>query len=87
MNLRQSLMKASPLGIVVRFVDTGSYILNALVSGSIFGGLPQNKITALAGETSTGKTFFALSIVKNFLDQNPNGEVHTLSLSLPSLRT
>tara|TARA_B000000441_G_C21714593_1_gene334812 strand:+ start:72 stop:1085 length:1014 start_codon:yes stop_codon:yes gene_type:complete len=57
------------------FVDTGSYILNALISGSIFGGLPQNKITALAGESSTGKTFFALSIVKNFLDQNPNGEV------------
>ena len=57
------------------FVDTGSYILNALISGSIFGGLPSNKITALAGESSTGKTFFALSIVKNFLDGNPNGQV------------
>ena len=57
------------------FVDTGSYILNALCSGSIFGGLPQNKVTALAGESSTGKTFFALSIVKNFLDQNPEGQV------------
>jgi RecA/RadA recombinase len=57
------------------FVDTGSYILNALCSGSIFGGLPQNKVTALAGESSTGKTFFALSIVKNFLEQNPKGEV------------
>lgn len=57
------------------FVDTGSYILNGLVSGSIFGGLPQNKVTALAGESSTGKTFFALSIVKNFLDQNPEGQV------------
>ena len=57
------------------FVDTGSYIFNALVSGSIKGGLPSNKITALAGESSTGKTFFALSIVKNFLIQNPKGEV------------
>jgi RecA/RadA recombinase len=57
------------------YVDTGSYILNALCSGSIFGGLPQNKVTALAGESSTGKTFFALSIVKNFLDQNPEGQV------------
>jgi len=57
------------------FVDTGSYILNALVSGSIFGGLPANKITALAGESSTGKTFFALSIVKYFLQQNPTGQV------------
>jgi RecA/RadA recombinase len=57
------------------FVDTGSYIFNALLSGSVFGGLPANKITALAGESSTGKTFFALSIVRYFLDQNPNGEV------------
>ena len=57
------------------FVDTGSYILNALISGSIFGGLPSNKITALAGETSTGKTFFALSIVKHFLSSNPDAQV------------
>ena len=57
------------------FVDTGAYIFNALVSGSIFGGLPSNKITALAGESSTGKTFFALSIVKYFLQQNPTGQV------------
>ena len=57
------------------FVDTGSYILNALISGSIYGGLPSNKITALAGETSTGKTFFALSIVKHFLNSNPDAQV------------
>ncbi len=57
------------------FVDTGSYILNALVSGSIFGGLPANKITALAGESSTGKTFFALSVVRSFLQANPDAQV------------
>ena len=57
------------------FVDTGSYILNALISGSIYGGLPANKITALAGESSTGKTFFALSICKNFLLSNPDAQV------------
>jgi RecA/RadA recombinase len=57
------------------FVDTGSYIFNALVSGSIYGGIPSNKITAIAGESSTGKTFFCLSIVKHFLDSNPNAGV------------
>ena len=57
------------------FIDTGSYIFNALLSGSIYGGLPSNKITALAGESSTGKTFFALSMVRYFLEQNPTGEV------------
>ena len=56
-----------------RFVDTGSYIFNGLVSGSIFGGVSGNKITAIAGESSTGKTFFSLAVVKNFLDSNPDG--------------
>ena len=55
------------------FVDTGSYIFNALVSGSVFGGVSRNKITAIAGESSTGKTFFSLAVVKNFLDSNPDG--------------
>ena len=55
------------------YVDTGSYIFNGLVSGSIFGGVSGNKITAIAGESSTGKTFFSLAIVKNFLDSNPTG--------------
>ena len=58
-------------GDVTSFIDTGSYLFNALVSGSIYGGLPSNKITALAGESSTGKTFFALSVVRNFLTTDP----------------
>jgi len=57
------------------FVDTGSYIFNALCSGSINGGISGNKITAIAGESSTGKTFFALAVVKNFLDSNPESAV------------
>ena len=56
-----------------KFIDTGSYIFNGLVSGSIFGGVSSNKITAIAGESSTGKTFFSLAVVKNFLDSNPDG--------------
>ena len=62
-------------GDVTSFVDTGSYIFNAVVSGSLFGGIPSNKVTALAGESSTGKTFFALSVVRSFLDNHPNGGV------------
>ena len=57
------------------YVDTGSYIFNALCSGSIHGGLPQNKITAIAGESATGKTFFVLGVCKAFLDDNPTGNV------------
>jgi len=62
-------------GDVDSFIDTGSYIFNALLSGSIYGGLPANKITAVAGESATGKTFFVMGMVKSFLDANPNAGV------------
>ena len=62
-------------GDVESFIDTGSYIFNALLSGSIHGGLPANKITAIAGESATGKTYFLMGIVKNFLDKNPDAGV------------
>ena len=64
---------ASEIDETETYVDTGSYIFNALVSGSIFGGVSGNKITAIAGESSTGKTFFSLAVVKNFLDTHPDG--------------
>lgn len=62
-------------GDIESFVDTGSYVFNALVSGSLFGGIPSNKITAIAGESGTGKTFFCLSVVRNFLNTNPDAGV------------
>ena len=62
-------------GDVDSFIDTGSYMFNALLSGSVNGGLPSNKITAIAGESETGKTFFVLGMVKNFLDNNKDAGV------------
>ena len=62
-------------GDTASYIDTGSYIFNALCSGSIYGGLPSNKITALAGETSTGKTFFALGLVRSFLEMDKDAGV------------
>ena len=64
---------ASDIDETERFIDTGSYIFNGLISGSILGGVSSNRITAIAGESSTGKTFFSLAVVKNFLDTNPDG--------------
>ena len=63
---------ASEIDETESYVDTGSFIFNGLVSGSIFGGVSSNKITAIAGESSTGKTFFSLAVVKNFLDSDPD---------------
>ena len=62
-------------GDVTSFIDTGSYSFNALLSGSIYGGVPANRITAIAGEAATGKTFFALGICKNFLDTSPDAGI------------
>jgi len=62
-------------GDVESFIDTGSYVFNGLLSGSLYGGLAANKITALAGESATGKTYFLMGIVKNFLDKDPNAGV------------
>jgi RecA/RadA recombinase len=57
------------------FIDTGSFALNAVLSGSLFGGVPDNKVTAFAGESATGKTYFVLGVVKSFLEKNPTGAV------------
>ena len=66
---------ASDIDETETYVDSGSFIFNALISGSIYGGISANKITAIAGESSTGKTFFSLAVVRNFLDNNPDAVV------------
>jgi len=62
-------------GDVTGLINTGSYSLNALLSGSLYGGIPANKVTAFAGEPSTGKTFYAINICRQFLKDNPEGFV------------
>lgn len=57
------------------WIDTGCYILNAQLSGTIYGGVPNNKITAFAGESGTGKSFLVLGVVKTFLRNNPDAFV------------
>lgn len=62
-------------GEIKGWVDSGSYTLNALLSGSIFKGFPSNKIVGFIGVESTGKTFYTLAACKNFLEMNPTGVV------------
>ena len=76
MNLQIIVDDGVEAGDVANFIDTGSYIFNELISGSLQGGLPGNKITELSlNESATGKTFFVLGMVKNFLDNNPDANV------------
>lgn len=60
-------------GVIRKYYDTGSYVLNALVSADMFKGIAGNKIIGLGGPSGCGKTYFALSIIKSFLNDNPTG--------------
>ena len=57
------------------YIDTGSLIFNAALSGTIFGGMPDNKVLALAGQEAVGKTFFALGLCKHFLDTHDHAGI------------
>lgn len=58
-----------------QWIDTGSYIFNALISGSIYGGIPSNRSIMLAGESSAGKSYLALSCIETWQIANPKGQV------------
>jgi RecA/RadA recombinase len=82
--IKDSLVKENPFVSIVdegiisdvdTYTDTGSYMLNAVLSGDLFGGLPNKKITVFAGETTVGKTYLCFSIMKNFLDSDPDAQV------------
>lgn len=71
-----SLVEKGEVNEVKRYIDTGSYSMNALLSGKLQGGgIPEGRIIALAGEEATGKSFFTYQIEKEFLDANPSGGV------------
>lgn len=69
------LSEGTNTGELTGFVDTGSYIVNAVLSGSLYGGIPENKVTIIAGESTTGKTFFCISVAQAFMAKHPDGIV------------
>lgn len=54
------------------YVDTGNYILNALISGDMFKGIPSGMIVQWAGEKSTGKSFLTTNVVLHHLKSGPD---------------
>jgi RecA/RadA recombinase len=51
------------LSLVDGWIDTGSMVLNALISGKLDGGIPKGRVTLLAGESMTGKSLFVQKIL------------------------
>ena len=68
--MKDTAVIASEIQDTFGYIDTGSYVLNAQLSASIHGGLGRRKVLALAGESGVGKTFYAIGIVKSFLDSD-----------------
>lgn len=58
------VLSESKTAVIKDYIDTGSYILNACISGSLFKGVPTGRVITLSGEPGTGKTFLALSICR-----------------------
>jgi RecA/RadA recombinase len=73
--LAQAACNGIVAGDITGWIDTGVYILNGQLSGSIYGGVPNCKIIVFAGPEAVGKTYFILSIIKHFLDTTPDGGV------------
>ena len=55
----------STLSNVPGWIDTGSKMLNAIISGSMYRGIPMGRVTLLAGESATGKSYICQKIVGN----------------------
>jgi RecA/RadA recombinase len=55
----------STLSSVNDWIDTGSMVLNALISGSLYGGIPNGRITQLAGPSGAFKTGLVMQILAN----------------------
>jgi len=68
-----SIVTDGTISTVNEYYSTGVYLLNAQISGDIYKGIPGGKTIILAGDPSCGKSFFSLSIAKNFLKEYENG--------------
>lgn len=63
-----SVMSNSSFSDVTEWIDTGNYHLNACVSGSLFGGWPNNRSCSIAGPSGTGKTYLILNSIRRAID-------------------
>jgi RecA/RadA recombinase len=65
MNPDAAVLDAATLSTAEDWIDTGSYALNAIISGSLYGGVPSGRITGFAGPSMAGKTLIMNKIMAN----------------------
>lgn len=59
-----SVLETNEFSEVSEWIPTGNYLFNAQLSGSLFGGVANNRSLGLAGDPGTGKTFLCLNIIR-----------------------
>lgn len=65
------VLSSSPLSMVGEWIDTGSYALNGIISGSVYRGVPLGRIVGLVGPSGCGKTLMINKIIGNFQRRDP----------------
>jgi RecA/RadA recombinase len=60
-----TFLNESTISTVSDWIDTSSMPLNAVISGSLYGGIPRNRLTMISGESMSGKTFIVCKILAN----------------------
>ena len=58
-------LSESGLSTVTDYIDTGCMVLNSVISGSLYGGVPKGRISGFSGPSMTGKTYIINKILGN----------------------
>jgi len=64
-NPEAKFLSESALSTVNEWHDTGCMVLNSIISGSLYGGVPQGRITGFSGPSQTGKTYIINKVLAN----------------------
>jgi len=63
LNRNATTLENNTLSNVTEWIDTGCLVLNSILSGSLYGGVPKGRITIFAGDSGCGKTFILNKIL------------------------
>jgi len=64
LNPDAALISESAFSDIKEWIPTGNYALNCQISGSLFKGIPSNRIIGISGPSGTGKTYLALNMAR-----------------------
>lgn len=65
LNPEAAFLSENTLSTVKEWVNTGSYALNGIISGSLIKGIPMGRITGFSGPSGCGKTLILNKIAAN----------------------